>query len=93
MTGDQRVKADVLAAALPWLEDAAGALAARQRAFRLYQEEGDLRSAARVATRLGVEFSAHHAEFAVGDGWGIRELLTGDTIVFGSNHPCPEFIP
>ena len=31
--------------------------------------------------------------FAVGDGWGIRELLTGDTIVFGANHPCPEFIP
>jgi DNA-binding NarL/FixJ family response regulator len=58
-----------LASTLPWLEDVAGAIAARQRAFRLYQDHGDARCAARVATRLGVEFAAHHAQFAVAAGW------------------------
>jgi ATP/maltotriose-dependent transcriptional regulator MalT len=58
-----------LGASLCWLDDVAGSIAARQHAFRLYQEQGDLRAAARVATRLAVEFATHHAEFAVADGW------------------------
>ena len=58
-----------LASTLPWLEDVPGSIAARQRAFRLYQDQGDARCAARMATRLAVEFAAHHAEFAVAAGW------------------------
>jgi DNA-binding NarL/FixJ family response regulator len=75
-----------LASALPWLDDVAGAITARQRAFRLYQERGDARSAARVATRLGVEFAAHRAEFAVADGWFQRARRLLAPVAPGPEH-------
>ncbi len=28
--------------------------------------------------------------FGVGDGWGIHELTTAESIVFGAAHPCPD---
>ena len=28
--------------------------------------------------------------FSVGDGWGVRELATNESIVFGAAHPCPD---
>jgi LuxR family maltose regulon positive regulatory protein len=59
--------------------DAAASVAARERAFRLYQEQGHRRAAARVATSLAVEFAGHRSEYAVGDGWfqRARRLLEG----------------
>jgi LuxR family maltose regulon positive regulatory protein len=59
--------------------DGAASVAARERAFRLYQDRGDRRAAARVATSLAVEFAGHRSEYAVGDGWfqRARRLLEG----------------
>ncbi|WKX71384.1 helix-turn-helix transcriptional regulator [Streptomyces sp. XD-27] len=61
-----------------WLDDAATATGARTRAFRLYQDAGDRRSAARVATALAMD------RHAAGDdtdarGWlrWARGLLEG----------------
>jgi DNA-binding CsgD family transcriptional regulator len=66
--------------------DAEGALAARERAFRLYQEQGDRRSAARVATSLAVEFAGHRAEYAVGDGWFQRARRQLEGLEPGPEH-------
>lgn len=62
-----------------WQEDVAACLDARERAYRLYQQAGDLRGAARMALWLGddhVEFRGAHA---VGEGWLARagRLLDG----------------
>ncbi|HEX2204959.1 MAG TPA: hypothetical protein VHG91_16740, partial [Longimicrobium sp.] len=41
-----------LAAAAFWLDDGAAAIAARERAYRLYRDRGDAEGAARIAAGL-----------------------------------------
>jgi LuxR family transcriptional regulator, maltose regulon positive regulatory protein len=52
-----------------WLDDAETMFAARERAYRLYQRAGDLRSAGRVATLLGIDYFSFRGEAAIGNGW------------------------
>ena len=44
-------------------------LAARERAYRLYRRRGDSRSAARVATLLGIDNHQFRGDTAIGSGW------------------------
>jgi LuxR family maltose regulon positive regulatory protein len=75
-----------LGATLCWTEDIPGSLKARERAFGLYQERGDRRSAARVATQLAVEFGTHRAEFVVADAWFQRATRLLEGLEAGPEH-------
>jgi DNA-binding NarL/FixJ family response regulator len=68
-----------LALASWWLDDAEVVFDARERAYRLYTERGDRRSAARVAVWLAWDAWAFRGEHAVSNGWLQRahSLLTG----------------
>jgi DNA-binding CsgD family transcriptional regulator len=55
-----------------WLEDGAGTIAAREAAYRLYKESGDLRGAARTAIWLAVDHMQFRGEEAVAQGWFAR---------------------
>jgi LuxR family maltose regulon positive regulatory protein len=55
-----------------WLEDGAGAIDARERAYRLYREAGDLRGAARAAIWLANDHIDFRGEEAVARGWFAR---------------------
>jgi DNA-binding CsgD family transcriptional regulator len=52
-----------------WLDDAATMFDARERAYGLYRRVGDGRSAARVATLLGIDHHQFRGEAAIGNGW------------------------
>jgi LuxR family transcriptional regulator, maltose regulon positive regulatory protein len=58
--------------AASWLEDGAGAIRAREHAYRLYREAGDLRGAARMAIWLGDAYIDFRGEEAVARGWFAR---------------------
>ena len=58
--------------AASWLEDGAGAIEAREHAYRLYREAGDLRGAARMAIRLGDAYIDFRGEEAIARGWFAR---------------------
>ena len=62
-----------------WLDDAETMFATRERAYRLYRRDGDLRSAARLATLLGIDYFSFRGEAAIGNGWFRRahRLLEG----------------
>jgi len=62
-----------------WLDDAATVFDARERAYRLYRQQGDRRSAARVATWLVWDYIEFRGESAVANGWlqRARRLLDG----------------
>jgi LuxR family maltose regulon positive regulatory protein len=62
-----------------WLDDAAATFAARERAYSLYRRRGDRRSAARLATLLGIDSHQFRGEPAIGHGWFRRahRLLEG----------------
>jgi DNA-binding CsgD family transcriptional regulator len=68
-----------------WLDEADALREARERAYRLYRERGDVRGAARVALDLAHDALVFHAEEAVFNGWTerARRLLEGV-------EPCPE---
>ena len=69
-----------LAWAARWLDDGATALAARERAYALYLERGDVGAAGRAALWLSVEHSLFRAgAAAVAGGWleRARRLLEG----------------
>jgi DNA-binding NarL/FixJ family response regulator len=68
-----------LASARSMLADGNGAIAARERAYGLYQERGDLVSAARQAMWLAVDTLDFRYEAAVASGWLQRagRLLEG----------------
>lgn len=68
-----------------WLEDGVSAIAAREHAYRLYREAGDLRGAARMAIWLGNDHLDFRGEEAVAQGWFARcERLLKDL------EPSPE---
>jgi ATP/maltotriose-dependent transcriptional regulator MalT len=52
-----------------WLEDAEVVFESRHAAYRLYQERGDERSAARVAMRLASSYGELRGDIAVSRGW------------------------
>ena len=60
-----------------WLDLTATVFDARERAYRLYREQGDVVSAARVAVWLGWDYASFRGEGAVSRGWlGLaRQLL------------------
>ncbi|HYL55895.1 MAG TPA: LuxR C-terminal-related transcriptional regulator [Gemmatimonadales bacterium] len=62
-----------------WLDDAALTFDARERAYRLYREQGDELSAARVALWLVWDCHAFRGDTAVASGWleRARRLLSG----------------
>lgn len=62
-----------------WLDDAEIVFDARERAYRLYSERGDRRSAARIAVWLAWDAWAFRGEHAVSNGWlqRARSLLSG----------------
>jgi ATP/maltotriose-dependent transcriptional regulator MalT len=68
-----------------WLEDGAGAIEARERAYGLFKEAGDLRGAARVAIWLANDHIDFRGEEAVARGWFAR----CDRILDGLE-PSPE---
>lgn len=52
-----------------WLEDVEACLDARERAYRCYRRDGDLRGAARMALWLGDDHVEFRGAAAVGQGW------------------------
>jgi LuxR family transcriptional regulator, maltose regulon positive regulatory protein len=70
---------ETLGTACWWQDDQHTVLDTRERAFRLYRERGDPRSAARLATALAIDYADYRGDFAVGSGWLLRagRLLQG----------------
>jgi hypothetical protein len=68
-----------LALAAWWLDAADVVFESRERAYRLYTERGDRRSAARIAVWLAWDTWAFRGEHAVSNGWlqRARSLLAG----------------
>ena len=68
-----------------WLDDAETMFATRERAYRLYRSEGNLRSAGRLATLFGIDYFSFRGEAAIGNGWFriAHRLLR-------ALPPCPE---
>ena len=62
-----------------WLDDGPTVFAARERAFTLYDEAGDMRGAARMALWLAVDELDFRSSWAVASGWLQRaeRLLEG----------------
>lgn len=62
-----------------WRSEVAAAEETTERAFRLYQERGDRRGAARMATKLAYQAANFRSEGAVASGWlqRARQLLEG----------------
>jgi DNA-binding NarL/FixJ family response regulator len=62
-----------------WLDDADAVFASRERAYKLYLDADDRRSAARVAVWLAWDCFAFRGETAVANGWlqRARRLLDG----------------
>ena len=69
-----------------WLDLTATVFDSRERAYKLYREQGDTLSAARVAVWLGWDYAAFRGESAVSRGWlGLaRQLLESrhDTVEY-----------
>jgi LuxR family transcriptional regulator, maltose regulon positive regulatory protein len=68
-----------------WLEDGALAIDAREHAYRLYKEVGDLRGAARAAIWLANDHIDFRGEEAVARGWFARSERILDEL-----EPSPE---
>ena len=62
-----------------WLDDAAVTFDARERAYRLYRQDGDPKGAARMAIYLAYDYFSFRGEYAVASGWNQRahRLLEG----------------
>lgn len=62
-----------------WLGDGSAAIASRERAYVLYRESGDMRSAGRIATFLSLDYLDFRGEIFVADGWlqRAKHLLEG----------------
>lgn len=73
-----------LAQAAWWLDDAPVVFECHERAYRLYRQQDDQLSAARVATWLGMDHYLFRAELAIADGWLRRaqRLLAGSAPSF-----------
>lgn len=63
---------ELLGLAAWWLDEASTALEAREKAYRLYRERGDSRSAARVAIALAYDYLSFRGEYVISNGWSRR---------------------
>jgi LuxR family transcriptional regulator, maltose regulon positive regulatory protein len=77
--GETAVALDGLGMAAWWLNDATTTFDARQRAYRLYTTQGQVRSAARLAAYLAMDYFYFQGAYAVANGWvgRGRRLLDG----------------
>ena len=69
-----------------WLDDAEAVFAARERAYHLYTEAGDVAGAARMATWLACDQLDFHGAFAVAGGWLGRAHRLLDPLEPGPEH-------
>lgn len=69
-----------------WLEDAGTCLEARERAYRLYREHGDLRGAARMAVWLSDDYEVFRGDSAVANGWLRRSQRLLEDLEPGPEH-------
>jgi tetratricopeptide (TPR) repeat protein len=67
--GDTAEALEGLSWAAWWLDDAQTVFDARERAYRLYRQEGDAAGAARMATWLAADQLDFHGAAAVASGW------------------------
>ncbi len=74
---------ELLGRAAWWLDEAETALHAREKACRLYREQGDCQSAARVAIALAYDYLSFRGEHVISNGWSQRahRLLEGLDLV------------
>ena len=96
---EQAAAADVTAEAFEglswaawWLDDAEAVFAARERAFRLYEDAGDAAAAARMATWLASDQLDFHGAFAVASGWVRRAHRLLDPLEQGPAHGWLAFL-
>jgi LuxR family transcriptional regulator, maltose regulon positive regulatory protein len=68
-----------------WLDDVDACLDARERAYRAYREDGDLRGAARMAMWLSDDHLEFRGATAVAGGWRARAARLLEEL-----EPCPE---
>jgi LuxR family transcriptional regulator, maltose regulon positive regulatory protein len=71
-TGETPEGLEGLSWAAWWLDDAETVMQARERAFRLYRERGDVGSAGRMAIWLASDQLDFHGALAVANGWLAR---------------------
>lgn len=69
-----------------WLEDIGTCLEARERAYRLYREHGDLRGAARMAVWLSDDYEVFRGDSAVANGWLRRSERLLEDLEPGPEH-------
>jgi DNA-binding CsgD family transcriptional regulator len=69
-----------------WLDDAEAVFAARERAYRLYKEQGDAAGAARMATWLAADQLDFYGAWAVASGWLHRAHRLLDPLEHGPDH-------
>ena len=75
-----------------WLDDAEAVFDARERAYRLYEEAGDVAGAARMATWLACDQLDFHGAFAVAGGWLARAHRLLDPLEPGPEHGWLAFL-
>ena len=68
-SGETAEALEGLAQACHWLNDGTRGIETRERAFRLYHEAGDFRSAVRAAMWLAIDYAEFRGEVAVASGW------------------------
>ncbi len=83
--GESAEAIEALAMAAWWLDDARVTIESRERACRLYREQGDATAAARMAIWLAWDYLAFRGEPAVANGWLQRAHRLLDGV-----EPCPE---
>ncbi len=69
-----------------WLEDYAAGIDARERAYRLFRQTADARSAARVAIWLSIDYADFRGETAIANGWIQRAERLLDGVPPSSEH-------
>jgi LuxR family transcriptional regulator, maltose regulon positive regulatory protein len=69
-----------------WLDDAETVFDARERAYRLYREEGNAAGAARMATWLAADQLDFHGAAAVAGGWLQRARRLLEPLDAGPDH-------
>ena len=75
-----------LGLALRWLEDFPRCFEVQERAYVLYREAGDSRSAGRMATRLGRDNLLVRGDAAVAGGWMARAARLLEAVEHGPEH-------
>ncbi len=75
-----------------WLDDAEAVFDARESAYRLYREAGDVAGAARMATWLACDQLDFHGAVSVASGWLARAHRLLDPLEPGPEHGWLAFL-